>query len=97
MYNRTLKTYNLFTLGELDDYGMRKPLTDTESTITGSLGLYSHSPVEDVRFNEVQYTMLTKDSLDEGCVIADEDKMYKVVFTNEFGRLNQVFLKEWQK
>lgn len=81
-----------YELSGQDEYA--QPTYDMESSQTVSLtfGLFSHSPVEDIRYQDVEYTGLTRDQLNEGDLLKIGEDFYRVKFVNPFGRLNQAFL-----
>lgn len=93
-YNRERKPYNLLSLGGVDEYGQRH-FVETGEYVVGVLGLYSHRPVEDIRYQDVDYYLLTQDDLNDKMAIKINDNIYKVVFVNNYGRLKEGFLKKW--
>ena len=81
----------------LDEYGQpRKSIPDKREVEITEPKIYKHSPVEDVRFNDVEYLSLTLDkSIDDSNELIINEKRYRICFTIPQGRLNQLFLKEY--
>lgn len=96
MINREMIPAVLLTYdGSLDEYGQPRMTVPTKSNIEiTEPKIYKHSPVEDVRFNAVEYTSLTvtKEISDSNEIMVGEDT-YTICFVNPHGRLNQLFLK----
>lgn len=90
--NRSMREALKFALGADDEYGQATLDTENPSTIHLTFGLYNHKEVEDVRYQDVEYTGLTFDNLTDNDVIQLGEDKYKVKFVNPFGRINQVFL-----
>lgn len=93
-YNRASRPVIVRTYGGVSEYGEQLAEIVEERTINGAFGLYSHSNVDDVRYNDVDYYLLTTDrkiTTDDKLVV--DDKEYKVLFVNNAGRLSQVFVK----
>lgn len=97
MINREMIPAVLLTYdGSLDEYGQpRKDVPSKGSIEITEPKIYKHSPVEDIRFNDVEYTSLTfyKSITDENEIFVN-DKTYTICFVNPQGRLAQLFLKE---
>lgn len=96
MINRELITVQLLTYDDsTDDYGQPKVNTPSKRTIEITVPkLYKHSAVEDIRFNEVEYSSLTfEKSITDANKILYDEKIYSICFVNSEGRLSQVFLK----
>ena len=60
-----------------------------------TLGLYSHQATEGPKYQQVEYYGLTRDrEIGDGNVVEIAGVRYKVLFTNPFGRMNEVFMSE---
>lgn len=96
MINREMIPAVLLTYDDsLDEYGQPRKTVPLKSSIEiTEPKIYKHSPVEDVRFNAVEYTSLTitKEISDSNEIMVGEDT-YRVCFANPQGRLAQLFLK----
>ena len=76
-----------------NEYGEPSTIPSSSRTIQATFDLYTHSPVEDPRYQEVQYVCLTKDKeIDDTNKLVINGKTYRVIFVNPFGRLAQVFI-----
>lgn len=86
-----MRKAQVFHLSGVDEYA--QPTWDMESsqTIYLTFGLFSHSPVEDIRYQNVEYTGLTEDFCGEGDLLKIGEDFYRVLFVNPFGRIRQVF------
>lgn len=90
--NRDMREATLITLGGVDEYGQDGTEELETSTINLTFGLYKHTQVEDIRFQDVEYTGLTFDDVRDDQIIVLDDVRYRVQFVNTFGRMHQVFL-----
>ena len=94
LFNRQSRPLLVRTYGGVSEYGEQLAEVVEERTIDGTFGLYTHTNVDDIRYNDVEYTILTKDKQ-----ITTNDRVlvdgieYKVLFVNNYGRLSQLFLK----
>lgn len=81
--------------GTLDEYGQPNTKNPTVTPIELTLTIYNQKRVEDVRFNDVTHTALTKNKevTDANKIRIGED-MYLIEFVNPDGRLAQLFLKK---
>lgn len=96
MINREMIPAVLLTYDDsLDEYGQPRMTVPSKSDIEiTEPKIYKHSPVEDIRFNEIEYIALTFDkSITDVNEISIGDDTYRICFTNPQGRLNQLFLK----
>lgn len=90
--NRDMRQAQVYKLAGQDEYAQPTYETESSQTISLTFGLFNHSPVEDIRYQNVEYTGLTKDLCAESDLLKIGDNFYRVIFVNPFGRLNQVFL-----
>lgn len=94
LFNRASRPLLVRTYGGVSEYGEQLADIVKEREIIGSFGLYSHSQVDDIRYSDVEYTILTTDRMiTNNDRIVVNDKEYKVLFVNNNGRLSQIFLK----
>lgn len=95
MYNRQLTTILVNSYSGVDEYGDMLTTLDGSRTIQGSINIYSQSTTDDIRYQNAEYLILTKDKN-----ISDQDRLlfnnqeYKVLYVNPFGRLNQVWVSK---
>lgn len=95
MINRELVTAYILTFdGSLDEYGQPRTTTPEETAIQVTKPkYYKHTPVEDIRFDEVTDSCLTYNkTISDGNEIKVGDDTYFVKFVNNEGRLAQLFL-----
>ena len=96
MINRELIPAILLTYDDtLDEYGQPRKTKPSEGDVKVTKPkLYRHSPEDDIRFNEVQYTSLTfNKSITDANELKIGDTIYSICFANNDGRLAQLFLK----
>lgn len=95
MYNRQLTTILVNSYSGVDEYGDMLTTLDGSRTIQGSINIHSQSTTDDIRYQNAEYLILTKDKN-----ISDQDRLlfnnqeYKVLYVNPFGRLNQVWVSK---
>lgn len=96
MINRQMILAELLSYnGEPDEYGQMNTGEPTSQPIELTLTIYNHSKVEDVRFNNVTHTALTKNKeVTDANKIRIGENMYLIEFVNPDGRLAQLFLKK---
>lgn len=94
MINANMRLYNYFTLGEDDGYGQPALSTDPVGQIKMAINLTSQSIQDNINYKEAQYIGLTHAKVDDTYVIEYGNVRLKVLYVNELGRYNQVFLQE---
>lgn len=94
MINREMRKANLITYAPgVDEYGQPRKGEQSKRDIELTFRIYSHSPVEDIRFNEVTHTGLTADkTITDTNAIELEGKTYNIKFVNPEGRFAQLFM-----
>lgn len=90
--NRDMREATLLTMGGKDAYGQNLSNIIAQSTIHLTFGLYNHREVDDIRYQAITHTGLTKDVVNDNQIIVLDGKQYKVQFVNPYGRLSQLFL-----
>lgn len=94
MINANMRLYNYFTLGEDDGYGQPALSTDPVGQIKMAINLTSQSVQDNINYKEAQYMGLTHAKVDDTYIIEYGNVRLKVLYVNEMGRYNQVFLQE---
>jgi len=93
MINANMRRYPLYVYGDNDEYGQAQlsdfPIGETKIAIE----VASQSIKDSIAYNGTSYVGLTHDELDETCVIDYGDKMLKVLYANNHGRLHTVYLE----
>lgn len=82
----------VYSFGDLDEYGFPTLNEELSRQVLMTFTLFTHHPVEDIRYQGIEFTGLTADTLTDNDVVEIEGNKYKVKFVNPCGRLNQVFL-----
>lgn len=95
LFNRATSKYNVLKSEGKDEYACNLPYAPTGEVVEGTLGIYSHTQVEDIRYSHADYIMLTKDEVTDDMILERDGSKYKVEFVNPYGRLKQVYLSEW--
>ena len=95
MINAQFRRYNYFTLGMKDEYGQEVvPGKDTKpvGTITMAINLTSQAVQENINYTNANYVGLTHAKVDDTYIIEFGEERLKVLYVNNHGRLNQVFM-----
>lgn len=94
MVNASMRSYDYFTFGELNEYGQPQLSQEPKGKVKLSISLSSQSVQDNINYKDANYVGLTFSSLlDDQCVVQYGDEKLKVLYVNPFGRMNQVFLK----
>lgn len=97
MINTSMRIYNYYQLGAVDEYGQRKlPAANTEptGTIKMAIEISSQGVQDNINYKDANYVGLTNNNVDDTYIIEYQDKRLKVLYVNPKGRVKQVFLKE---
>lgn len=89
-----MRTYNYFTIGENDAYG--QPTMSEEPIGTIKLAIYttSQSIQDNINYKDCSYIALTLNAeVNDTYVIEKDKERLKVLYVNNSGKYNQVFLK----
>ena len=61
----------------------------------GSVNLYKQNSFDDIRYQQAEYLILTKDkNITDKDTLVFNGQEYKVLYVNPFGRLNQVWVSK---
>lgn len=95
MINSQMKDYSFsLILTSTDEYGQEIiKESDMGKTVRMAINLNSQSITDDIRYKDADYMGLTLDKVDDTYIIHYGKEKLKVINTNPFGRLNQVFMK----
>lgn len=94
MINTDFRTYNYFTFGEDDGYGMAQLSTTPKGQIKMAINISSQSIQDNILYKDCSYVGLTHANVDDTYVIEYGNERLKVLYVNPKGRYKQVFLKE---
>lgn len=92
-----MRLYNYFTLGGTDAYGQPQmpKATDTPvGQIKIAINTSSQSIQDNINYKDCSYIGLTQAKVNDTYVIQYKDELLKVLYVNDKGRLNQVFLQK---
>ena len=95
MINADMRLYNYFTLGTKDIYGQRPiPSKDAEpeGQVKMAINISSQSIQDNINYKDAQYVGLTHAKVDDTYIIQYGEERLKVLYVNDKGRLNQVFM-----
>ncbi len=89
------RRYNYFTLGAENEYGQHTlPAEDAvpTGTIMMQINLTSQAVQDNINYKNAQYMGLTHAKVDDTYIIQYGEERLKVLYVNDMGRLNQVFM-----
>lgn len=96
MINIQMRKYDFFTLGEEDEYGQLQ-IPDENAKPVGeikmSINTTSQSIQDNIRYKDATYIGLTHANVNDTYIIDFNGERLKVLYVNNMGRLNQVFMK----
>lgn len=79
-----------------DAWGQQLTVEASRREIEMTLGLYRHQATEGPKYQDVEFYGLTRDKdVGDGNVVEIAASRYKVLFTNPYGRMTEVFMREW--
>ena len=96
MINIQMRKYDFFTLGEKDEYGqLQMPEANAvpKGQIKMSINTTSQSIGSNIRYQDATYIGLTHADVNDTYIIDFNGERLKVMYVNDMGRLNQVFMK----
>ena len=95
MINATMRTYNYYTLGGMDEYGQELLTEDIQGKIKLAIYTLSNTIGTNIKYKDATYIALTKDNaINDSYVIKYGEEKLKVMYVVPFGRYHQVFLAE---
>ena len=95
MINTDFRTYNYFSFGENNDYGMPQLSTNPEGQIKMAINISSQSVQDNILYKNCSYIGLTHDAnVNDTYVIEYDESKLKVLYVNPKGRYKQVFMSE---
>lgn len=95
MINRNMRTYTCFVLESVDIYGQRTRTAGILRYVKMAINLISQSTADNMRYKDATYVGLTYDkSINDKYEIEYNGRTLKVLYTNPYGRMVQVFMAE---
>lgn len=92
MINADMRLYNYFTLGTEDEYGQLVISNEPVGQIKMAINISSQAVQENINYTGATYVGLTHAKVDDTYVIEYGEERLKVLYVNNKGRLNQVFM-----
>lgn len=92
MINADMRLYNYFSLGEQDEYGQQTMSNEPVGTVRMAINISSQAVQENINYTGATYVGLTHAKVDDTFVIEYGEERLKVLYVNDKGRLNQVFM-----
>jgi hypothetical protein len=87
-----MRLYNYFTLGELNEAGQRVLSKEPTGQVKMAIYISSQSIQDNINYSGANYIGLTSDKVDDTYIIEYGKERLKVLYINNRGRLNQVFM-----
>ena len=94
MINANFRLYDYFTLGGDNGYGQPVLSDSPTGQIKMAIEISSQSIQDNINYKDAQYIGLTHANVEDTYVIAYGEERLKVLYVNDKGRLNQVFMKK---
>lgn len=92
MINADMRLYNYFSLGTEDEYGQQTISNEPVGTVRMAINISSQNVQENINYTGATYVGLTHAKVDDTFVIEYGEERLKVLYVNDKGRLNQVFM-----
>ena len=92
MINADMRLYNYFTLGTQDEYGQLVQSDEPVGQIKMAINISSQEIQNNINYTGASYIGLTHAKVDDTYIIEYGEERLKVLYVNNMGRLNQVFM-----
>lgn len=92
MINADMRLYNYFSLGTEDEYGQQTISNEPVGTVKMAINVSSQAVQDNINYTGATYVGLTHAKVDDTFVIEYGEERLKVLYVNNKGRLNQVFM-----
>ena len=92
MINADMRLYNYFTLGELNKAGQKVLSKEPVGQVKMAINISSQAVQDNINYTGATYVGLTHAKVDDTFVIEYGEERLKVLYVNNKGRLNQVFM-----
>ena len=94
MFNAKMRTYDYYTIGDVDEYGQPKTSKTPKGKIKIAIFETSQNIQDNIRYKDATYMGLTLASgVNDSFIIQFGDTQLKVLYVNTQGRFKQVFMK----
>lgn len=93
MINSNMRSYDFYTIGDLDEYGQQRISTEKQGSIKMSISISSQRVQDNILYKGCEFIGLTHDkNVTDKYVIQYGDMRLKVLYINASGRFTQVFM-----
>lgn len=92
MINADMRLYNYFTLGTYDEYGQPIQSDEPVGQIKMAINISSQSVQDNINYSGANYVGLTYAKVNDTYIIEYGNERLKVLYVNNRGRLNQVYM-----
>lgn len=94
MINADMRLYNYFTLGTENEYGQQTISDEPVGQVRMAINISSQVVQDNINYTGATYVGLTHAKVDDTYVIEYGEERLKVLYVNNKGRLNQVFMAQ---
>ena len=92
MINADMRLYNYFTLGTDDEYGQPEISNEPVGQVKMAINVSSQAIQDNINYENAGYIGLTHAKVDDTYIIEYENERLKVLYVNNKGRFNQIFM-----
>ena len=92
MINADMRLYDYFTLGTENEYGQQVISNEPVGQVRMAINISSQTVQDNINYTGATYIGLTTAKVDDTYIIQYGDMRLKVLYVNDKGRLNQVFM-----
>ena len=89
-----MRLYNYFTLGTENEYGQQTISNEPVGQVRMAINISSQVVQDNINYTGATYVGLTHAKVDDTYVIEYGEERLKVLYVNNKGRLNQVFMAQ---
>ena len=95
MINATMRSYDYYTLGGLDEYGQEALTEETQGKVKLAIYTLSNTIGANIKYKDATYIALTQNkTINDSYVIKYGEEKLKVMYVIPFGKYYQAFLAE---
>ncbi len=92
MINIELKSYNFYTLGDIDTYGQPQVSATPTGSIVMAIFPITHSIGDNVIYSNATYMGLTRELIDDKYIVDYRGERLKVLYVQPMGRFKQIYM-----
>ena len=94
MINTQMRLYPYFLYEEEDEYGQANPSLAAKGKIKMSINLINQTTVDNINYKDATYLGITMKPIDDTYLIDFKGIKLKVLYVNNIGKYNQVYMAE---